>query len=175
MHREFDHVNWNGKSYRLRYDTATTLLAPRSLDGRYLKKLCWSLIGAQGRFRLATLITIVSGWFVTIPLAAFFVYVLHINLQGLVASVTIGYSVSGTALMYLLLRSNWSKRVAKVQRATVKESESVHSDPFRELALDEAPKINLSDSTQSCSNDKTFVQRVNTDHNSEVLPHYMND
>ncbi|KAL7485945.1 hypothetical protein ACHAW6_011541 [Cyclotella cf. meneghiniana] len=137
--------------------------------------LCWSLIGAQGRFRLATLITIASGWFVTIPLAAFFVYVLHINLQGLVASVTIGYSVSGTALMYLLLRSNWRKRVAKVQRATVKESESVHNEPLRELALNEAPNINLSDCTQSCSNDKTFVQRVNTDHNSKVLPHYVND
>jgi hypothetical protein len=99
----------------------------------------------------------VSGWFVTIPLAAFLVYVLHINLQGLVASVAIGYCVSGTALMYLLLRSNWSKRVAKVQRATVKEYESGHNEPAKVLVLEEDPDIEFSDNTQSCSNDKNFV------------------
>lgn len=74
-----------------------------------------------------------SGWFVTIPLAAFFVFVLHINLQGLVAAVTIGYSVSSTALLYLLIRSNWTKRIEKVKRATVKEYEE---SPVEVLVVD---------------------------------------
>jgi hypothetical protein len=56
------------------------------------------------------------------------VFLLHINLQGLVAAVTIGYSVSSTALMYLLIRSNWNKRVEKVKRATVHDYEEQTQD-----------------------------------------------
>lgn len=85
--------------------------------------LCWSLIGAQGRFRLATLISFLSGWLVTVPLGALFVYGMNFDLQGLVAAVTLGYSVSGTVLMYLLIRSNWDKRIEKVRRATSMGSE----------------------------------------------------
>ena len=48
-------------------------------------------------------------------------------MQGLVAAVTIGYSVSSTALLYLLIRSNWSKRVEKVKRATA-EAFTVHHE-----------------------------------------------
>eukprot|EP00804_Cyclotella_cryptica_P030953 CCRYP_018812-RC/>CCRYP_018812-RC protein AED:0.04 eAED:0.04 QI:429/1/0.75/1/1/1/8/954/926 len=130
--------------------------------------LCWSLLGAQGRFRLATLITFLSGWFVTIPLAALFVYGLHINLQGIVASVTIGYSVSGTALMYLLLRSNWSKRVEKVQRSTVNEYNIGHNEPIEVLVCDEAASIESMNHFQSCRNDERCVQRVNADENSTL-------
>jgi len=72
------------------------------------------------------LITFLTGWFVTIPLAFVFVFYLNINLQGLVAAITIGYSVSSTALLYLLIRSNWSKRVEKVKCATV-EAYAEHS------------------------------------------------
>ena len=88
--------------------------------------LCWSLLGAQGRYRLATLITFLSGWLVTVPLGAIFVYACNFDLSGLVAAVSIGYSVSGTVLMYLLVRTNWDKRIAKVRRATslVWETES---------------------------------------------------
>lgn len=80
---------------------------------------------------MATLIKFLSGWLVTVPLAALFVFLLHINLQGLVAAVTVGYSVSSTALMYLLIRSNWDKRVEKVKRATVKDYEEYQDSPVR--------------------------------------------
>lgn len=79
--------------------------------------LGWALLGAQGRVRLATFITMVTSWIVTIPIAAIFVYVKRYDLQGLVAAVTMGYSVSSTVIMYLLIRSNWKKRLKKVLRA----------------------------------------------------------
>ncbi len=80
--------------------------------------LGWAVLGAQGRVRLATFVSMVTSWIVTIPIAAYFVIVRNYNLQGLVAAVTMGYSVSSTILMYLLIRSNWKKRSAKVMRIT---------------------------------------------------------
>jgi Na+-driven multidrug efflux pump len=72
----------------------------------------WALVGAQARYRLATLIALVSSWGITLPLAAFMTYVLHLNLQGITAAVVIGYSFTCTALNYVLLRSDW-ERISK--------------------------------------------------------------
>lgn len=93
---------------------------------------------------------------------------LHINLQGLVASVAIGYSVSGTALMYLLLRSNWGKRVEKVQRDTVKEYDTGYTEPVDVLMLEEGPHIKLRHHTQVFSNNEQCVQRVNAAENNTL-------
>ena len=90
--------------------------------------LGWALLGAQGRVRLATFVSMVTSWVVTIPIAAFFVLVKKYNLQGLVAAVTIGYSASSTILMYLLIRSNWKKRSAKVMRITSFTADSFSDD-----------------------------------------------
>ncbi len=80
--------------------------------------LCWAVLGAQGRMRLATFVSMVTSWIVTIPISAYFVIVKKYNLEGLVAAVTMGYSVSSTILLYLLIRSNWKKQSAKVMRIT---------------------------------------------------------
>ena len=109
--------------------------------------LGWALLGAQGRVRLATFVSMVTSWIITIPMAAYFVIVRNYNLQGLVAAVTVGYSVSSTILMYLLIRSNWKKRSAKVKRAA---SFSVAS--FRD---DESIM-----STSICGNDDAALSQV---------------
>lgn len=49
------------------------------------------------------------------PLAAVFVYVFHIDLQGLTAATTIGYTTCGAALSYLLLSTDWEKQAGKIQ------------------------------------------------------------
>eukprot|EP00591_Stephanopyxis_turris_P011237 CAMPEP_0195526380 /NCGR_PEP_ID=MMETSP0794_2-20130614/27418_1 /TAXON_ID=515487 /ORGANISM="Stephanopyxis turris, Strain CCMP 815" /LENGTH=309 /DNA_ID=CAMNT_0040657051 /DNA_START=140 /DNA_END=1069 /DNA_ORIENTATION=- len=73
----------------------------------------WHIIGAQGRYRLATLVALVCSWFITVPLAAFLVYSLTINLQGVVSAVVIGYSFTGTIMACVLLRSDW-ERLSKI-------------------------------------------------------------
>jgi Na+-driven multidrug efflux pump len=73
----------------------------------------WALVGAQGRYRLATLTAFVSSWCVTLPLAALFTYGLHFDMQGVTAAVVAGYSVTGTALLYILIRSDW-ERLSKI-------------------------------------------------------------
>ena len=94
------------------------VLSLRSKNTHSTLRSSWALLGAQGQVRLATFVTFASSWIVTIPIAAFFVLVRNYNLQGLVAAVTMGYSVSSTIIMYLLIRSNWKKRSAKVLRST---------------------------------------------------------
>lgn len=76
---------------------------------------CWSLIGAQGKYKVATWVSFISQWGVTMPLAAIFVYVFFIDLQGLTSAMTIGYTSCGTALSYLLLSTDWRKQARKIQ------------------------------------------------------------
>jgi Na+-driven multidrug efflux pump len=76
--------------------------------------MSWTLVGAQGRYRLSTAVGFAGSWGFTIPLAAIVTIVLKIDLQGQTAAIVMGYMVSGTINSYLLITSNWeslSKRV----------------------------------------------------------------
>jgi len=55
--------------------------------------MAWTIVGAQGRYRLSTAIGVAGSWLITIPLAATFSVVLNVNLQGQTAAVVIGYMV----------------------------------------------------------------------------------
>ena len=52
--------------------------------------MCWTLLGSQGRYRLATFVACMASWLVTLPLAALFTFHLRINLQGQTAAIVIG-------------------------------------------------------------------------------------
>ena len=67
----------------------------------------WSLLGAQGRYNLATWVAAIMSFCVTIPLSAYFCMYLKYTPDALVGAVIIGYSTTGTVLGYLLLRSDW--------------------------------------------------------------------
>jgi Na+-driven multidrug efflux pump len=67
----------------------------------------WAVIGAQGRVRLATGIEFVVSWFIAVPLAAIFVFGLNLNLESMVAALTIAYTVGANVYLYVLLRSDW--------------------------------------------------------------------
>lgn len=71
--------------------------------------VCWSVICAQGRARLATIIEFFVSWLVAIPLGAFFVYFFGYNLQGLAAALVLGYTVGANVYLFVLLRSDWEK------------------------------------------------------------------
>ena len=81
---------------------------------------CWSLIGAQGKYKVAMWVSFISSWDVCMPLAAIFVYVFFINLQGLTSATTIGYTTCSAALSYLLLITDWEKQAHKIQEQNAK-------------------------------------------------------
>ena len=76
---------------------------------------CESLIGAQGKYKLATWVSFISSWGVAMPMAAILVFVVRMDLQGLTAAVVMGYVSTGAALTYILMSSNWKKIAQKIQ------------------------------------------------------------
>lgn len=73
----------------------------------------WSSVGAQGRYRLATLVILISRWLVTIPCSVVMVYAFNLDLNSLMGSVIVGFATAGLSLAYVLLRSDW-ERLAKI-------------------------------------------------------------
>ena len=80
-----------------------------------LGNMSFQLVGAQARYSLATVVQFIGSWIVTLPLAVSAVTILEWNLQSLVASVVIGYMVSGTLNFVILCSTNWERRSAKIQ------------------------------------------------------------
>jgi len=112
--------------------------------------MCWTLLGAQGRYGLATFSGFVGSWGITIPLSALSTVVLGYDLQGIMASMIIGYSVSGALNSYFLLRSNWTKLSRKIVKKSGAlddadgvvmddEEEDDEEDGFDSRAWDELP------------------------------------
>lgn len=69
--------------------------------------MSWTLLGAQGRYRLATVVVFFVSWFFTLPLAAVFSVHLNLTLEGQTAAVCLGYFIAGAIHTYYLFRSDW--------------------------------------------------------------------
>jgi hypothetical protein len=67
----------------------------------------WAVIGAQGRVRLATVIELIVSWLIALPLSAIFVSVFNLNLESLVAALTIAYTIAANVYLYVLIKSDW--------------------------------------------------------------------
>lgn len=78
-------------------------------------RITWSLVGAQGRFRLATFVIFFSRWLVTIPCALISIYVFTLNLNAVSGSLVVGYATACCALSFIVLRSDWNRIVRLMQ------------------------------------------------------------
>lgn len=80
--------------------------------------MSWTILCAQGRVLLATTTCFCGTLFFTVPLAVLSTFVLRWNLQGLVASVVVGYVFSGLINSFYMVDSNWdmiAQRIRKVR------------------------------------------------------------
>ena len=77
--------------------------------------VCWTVIGAQGRYHLSTTVALTVSFVVTIPLGAIMTIGLNIDPQGLVFAIFMGYTVTAMILFALILMSDWEKLSEKVQ------------------------------------------------------------
>ena len=71
-------------------------------------QVCWSLIGAQGKFNLATLVVLACRWAVTMPLSLAFIYALNYDEEALAGAVAVGSSTAACALAFVLFSSDWN-------------------------------------------------------------------
>lgn len=101
----------------------------------------WALVGAQGRYRLATCVAFLSSWCVTLPIAAIFTFALNFNLEGVTASVVAGYSITGTCLLYILIRSDWER----LSRIVVDLNADIDSSSSSSSGMSEEESISFED------------------------------
>jgi Na+-driven multidrug efflux pump len=78
-------------------------------------RVCWSLIGAQGRFRTATMVMLLSRWLVALPVAFVCIFGLFLDLNAVVAAVAVGYATACCALACILFRSDWERLTQDIQ------------------------------------------------------------
>lgn len=69
----------------------------------------WSLLGAQGRFSLATFVILVCRWCVTMPLALIFIFALQYHEISEAGAVAIGSATSACVLSYFLFSCDWNE------------------------------------------------------------------
>eukprot|EP00579_Thalassiosira_antarctica_P001896 CAMPEP_0201871326 /NCGR_PEP_ID=MMETSP0902-20130614/4272_1 /ASSEMBLY_ACC=CAM_ASM_000551 /TAXON_ID=420261 /ORGANISM="Thalassiosira antarctica, Strain CCMP982" /LENGTH=750 /DNA_ID=CAMNT_0048397275 /DNA_START=148 /DNA_END=2400 /DNA_ORIENTATION=+ len=90
--------------------------------------VCWALIGAQGRYRLATSIALGCSMLITIPIGAIVTLRLRIDLQGLTFSVVIGYTITAMLLSTCLMMSDWESLSKEIQEKMAAEEDSDSDD-----------------------------------------------
>ena len=86
--------------------------------------VAWTLVGAQGRYRLATIVSACLSLFVTLPLAALSTFYFVFDLKGIVGAVICGYSTTGLCLACILLRSDWKHISETIQEYNSAEDDS---------------------------------------------------
>lgn len=127
--------------------------------------VCWSLLGAQGRYRLSTLVVMASSWLVTLPLAALFVFGMTLTLKGVVGAIVMGYSTAGTVLTYFILRSDWGRLSKIIQELNAMTGEIDSSDSEGED--DESDSESSSSSSSSGSDDSSSSSSDSSDSESD--------
>eukprot|EP00814_Leptocylindrus_danicus_P002671 CAMPEP_0116045252 /NCGR_PEP_ID=MMETSP0321-20121206/27507_1 /TAXON_ID=163516 /ORGANISM="Leptocylindrus danicus var. danicus, Strain B650" /LENGTH=110 /DNA_ID=CAMNT_0003526549 /DNA_START=217 /DNA_END=549 /DNA_ORIENTATION=- len=94
--------------------------------------MSWYIIGSQGRYGLATTIYVGLILLISLPLSAVSIYVLHLDLKGVVASEIIGYVTGGTVLAVLVIISDWPEHSRRVIAEAIEcgssSSESINSE-----------------------------------------------
>ncbi len=85
--------------------------------------VCWALVGAQLRYRQATVIAAGTSLGITVPLGAIFTVALNYDLKGLTFSVVVGYIMTAWILTTMLLISDWEKLSEKIREKVVAEDE----------------------------------------------------
>lgn len=104
--------------------------------------ISWALVGAQGRYNLATIIHFIGSWGVTFPLSCIFVFAIRIDLQGLASAVVMGLAVSSAGNLYILLRSQWERFLLDSYTGDENSDEStMESSLFNEGSAGDAIRI----------------------------------
>eukprot|EP00584_Thalassiosira_punctigera_P026176 CAMPEP_0172579994 /NCGR_PEP_ID=MMETSP1067-20121228/139532_1 /TAXON_ID=265564 ORGANISM="Thalassiosira punctigera, Strain Tpunct2005C2" /NCGR_SAMPLE_ID=MMETSP1067 /ASSEMBLY_ACC=CAM_ASM_000444 /LENGTH=117 /DNA_ID=CAMNT_0013372725 /DNA_START=143 /DNA_END=496 /DNA_ORIENTATION=+ len=94
--------------------------------------VCWTLLGAQGRYHLATSIATACSLLITIPVGAYLTIGLRIDLQGLTFAVVIGYTATGMILSTVLLMSDWESLSKEIQEIMAADKDTDADDGSNE-------------------------------------------
>ena len=124
--------------------------------------VCWALVGAQGRYRLATSVATACSLFITIPIGAVVTIYQKINLQGLTFSVVVGYTITAALLSTFLFVSDWETLSEKIQAKMAAEEMEEEDDDS-----DDDDSSSSSSSSEEEGENKMLVDFSLVDHEKE--------
>lgn len=99
--------------------------------------MAYTILCAQNRTNLATGTYAFLSFAATLPLSTYFVFVKNYDLQSIVFSVIVGYSLSSLILMVFLLTTNWTM----CSEAVMSKADEVEEEQARLSKLKEEEKI----------------------------------
>jgi hypothetical protein len=109
--------------------------------------VCWSVLGGQDRWNVATMWSFVCSFSVTIPLALLFSYKFQYGVQGIVSSLAIGYSLLGSILLCIVARSDWAKISKSIQEENAESSDESSNSPSVAMESNGSSCIDIEKST----------------------------
>jgi len=147
-----------------------------------LGSIAWTLVGAQGRYNIATFHGCIGSLLVTIPCACISIFYFQWGLPSLAASVVIGYMVSGAFNTITLLLSDWeyiSYKVMILNGATepVEGDENDEDDEDDDYEDDDDDDVNrnrwnlldyMSNNTGSSNESKNSYRNNNNNDNKST-------
>lgn len=78
-------------------------------------QIYWALVGAQGRFGLASLCIILSRFIVIYPMAAICVFRYLFDTPSVAGSIAVGYATAAFALALIIMQSDWKQLALEAQ------------------------------------------------------------
>lgn len=155
--------------------------------------MSWTILCAQGRMRLATAVTLFGSVLITLPLSVVSTFVLNYNLQGLLASIVIGYGLSGIVNSFIMVTSKWERISVKVAKRNEDNSDKPkpkvasrrEARPTNDMDYDASVEVELSDmnglslpdnlNTTADTSDEDESNSTYEDYDWEELPREVQD
>lgn len=122
----------------------------------------WSLLGAQGRFGIATLCVVLCRWLLIFPIAAVCVFGFYFDTKSVAGSIAVGYSTAAFLLSLVIIRSDWEQYAAIAsygeqvpQQEEAEQPEVVENNNNGEVPVDDDLLENFDDAPSS--NDSSAI------------------
>jgi Na+-driven multidrug efflux pump len=72
-----------------------------------ITQICWSILGAQGRFGPASITILLCRWIIAMPLSLLFIYLFNFDSRSLAGAIGVGYASASGFLTFCVVESDW--------------------------------------------------------------------
>jgi Na+-driven multidrug efflux pump len=93
-----------------------------------MAQIYWSLVGAQGKYAVASASILLSRWLVMIPIGAVFVYGFEYDVDALAGGVAVGYATAAFILSLHVFSSDWTSLSLSMQQSLLPHDDDDEDD-----------------------------------------------
>lgn len=101
-----------------------------------LAQIYWSLVGAQGKYAVASATILLARWLVTVPMSAILVFQYNYEVESLAGAVATGYATAAFVLSLNVFTADWEKLSLAVQEDLLPLDDDDEDDDDDDLSDD---------------------------------------